>query len=184
MITCTQNLGSIPDSDLVHLARNKNEDATRELFNRYNRNLVAYLLKARGRPADAGDSAAEAFWDALRCFDAGRGSFAPLLYKIARRKHTRTSFVDRVIDRFCVSRQPEFFSHSTVVEDLELHQCVERLKPIYRDVVELAYFGGLMDAEAAEVLDVPVGTVQSRKHEAIRQLREMMNVEVSKRPKR
>ena len=42
-------------------------------------------------------------------------------------------------------------------------------------VIQLVYYQGLKYREAAEVLDIPVGTVKSRLHSAISKLTETWN---------
>ncbi|QIN84524.1 sigma-70 family RNA polymerase sigma factor [Rubrobacter tropicus] len=56
----------------------------------------------------------------------------------------------------------------------ELNSCVEHLAPMHREVVALIFFHGLSYAEAAEVLEVPVGTVKSRLYGARRALKAML----------
>ena len=48
---------------------------------------------------------------------------------------------------------------------------VVRLPPDQRQVIELAYFGGFSQAQIAEALGVPAGTVKGRTRLALRKLR-------------
>lgn len=48
------------------------------------------------------------------------------------------------------------------------------LPPVFRQVVELVDVGGLSYREAAEALDIPVGTVMSRLHRARRRVRDAL----------
>ncbi|MCL5676324.1 MAG: RNA polymerase sigma factor [Firmicutes bacterium] len=48
------------------------------------------------------------------------------------------------------------------------------LDPQYREVLVLCYYQGLTSAEVAKLLGVPPGTVRSRTHYAIKQLRERL----------
>ena len=50
-------------------------------------------------------------------------------------------------------------------------ECVDRLGPKHRIVVVLHYLNGLNLAEIAEIVEVPIGTVKSRLHYALRKLR-------------
>jgi RNA polymerase sigma-70 factor (ECF subfamily) len=52
---------------------------------------------------------------------------------------------------------------------------VDRLPEGQRLVVVLADFQGLPYREVAEILDIPVGTVKSRRFAADKRLREMLN---------
>lgn len=51
-----------------------------------------------------------------------------------------------------------------------VRQAVASLPPLLRSVVLLVYFQGLKYHEAAEVLGIPVGTVKSRLHAALKKL--------------
>ena len=51
-----------------------------------------------------------------------------------------------------------------------LRREVDALPKLCREVVLLVYFQGLKYREAAEVLGVPVGTVKSRLHTALKRL--------------
>lgn len=50
-------------------------------------------------------------------------------------------------------------------------ECVDSLGPKHKVVVVLHYLNGLNLAEIAEIVEVPIGTVKSRLHYALRKLR-------------
>jgi RNA polymerase sigma-70 factor (ECF subfamily) len=52
-----------------------------------------------------------------------------------------------------------------------IRQALLTLSPEHRSVIVEMYFRGRSCAEAAELLDIPVGTVKSRAHHALRALR-------------
>ncbi len=53
----------------------------------------------------------------------------------------------------------------------ELKRAVESLSPELREVVLLCYTQGLTHSEAAEALEIPIGTLKSRLHAALEELR-------------
>ena len=53
-----------------------------------------------------------------------------------------------------------------------LHTAVQKLPQSLADVVHLVYFQDLKYREAAEALQIPVGTVKSRMHAAVAKLNE------------
>jgi RNA polymerase sigma-70 factor (ECF subfamily) len=61
------------------------------------------------------------------------------------------------------------------VIDAEIVAALEALDERFRTVVELVDIDGLSYAEAAEVLDVPVGTVMSRLHRARARIRDRLD---------
>lgn len=76
--------------------------------------------------------------------------------------------------RFAASDTPE----DDVVEpifDAVVQEAFDRLPDDFRIVVELVDLNGLAYAEAAELLDIPVGTVMSRLHRARKRIRDEIN---------
>lgn len=59
--------------------------------------------------------------------------------------------------------------------DAEIVRALDQLDDRFRAVVELVDVDGLTYAEAAEVLDVPVGTVMSRLHRARSRIRDRLD---------
>ena len=59
--------------------------------------------------------------------------------------------------------------------DIEIVRALEQLDDRFRRVVELVDVDGLSYAEAAQVLDVPVGTVMSRLHRARSRIRDRLD---------
>ena len=56
--------------------------------------------------------------------------------------------------------------------DDALYEAVGRLSDTGRELVLLCYHDGLTHKQAAEVLEIPLGTLKSRLHAALEQLRE------------
>jgi RNA polymerase sigma-70 factor, ECF subfamily len=56
-----------------------------------------------------------------------------------------------------------------------LRRAVDALPELCREVVMLVYFQGLKYREAAQVLELPVGTVKSRLHTAVQKLTETLS---------
>jgi RNA polymerase sigma-70 factor (ECF subfamily) len=59
--------------------------------------------------------------------------------------------------------------------DIEIVRALDSLDEPFRRVVELVDINGLTYAEAAEVMDVPVGTVMSRLHRARSKIRDQLD---------
>jgi RNA polymerase sigma-70 factor (ECF subfamily) len=64
-----------------------------------------------------------------------------------------------------------------VVDSLYVLRALAQLQPAHRAVLYLVYYQGRTCAEAAVTLGVPVGTVKSRLHYALRQLRTVLTDE-------
>ena len=62
---------------------------------------------------------------------------------------------------------------STVVRSMEVESLLERIPPLHREVVYLTFMKDLSIDQAADVLNVPSGTVKSRRHYALSMLRKL-----------
>jgi RNA polymerase sigma-70 factor (ECF subfamily) len=169
-----------------------------ELVRRYESELYNYLRRYLGDAELAEDVFQATFLLVhLKCgqFEVGR-RFRPWLYAIAtnaaidaqrRDRRHRAISLDRLGTRHN-NQESAKLADILVSEELEPPALVSRsehgkwvqealngLSDQMRSVVHLVYYQGLKYREAAEVLDVPVGTVKSRLHAAIQKLNDFWN---------
>jgi len=179
-------------------------DLFSELVHRYERELFSYLRRYLGDAEMAEDAFQAAFLQVhLKCqqYEPGR-AFRPWLYTIATnqaidaqrrsRRHRMVSLdrssgadgedVGKLIDLLASKEPTPTAQMSSEERRAWLHQEVERLPAGLRDVVNLVYFQDLKYREAAESLDIPVGTVKSRMHAAVAKLHEAWNQTQSASP--
>jgi RNA polymerase sigma-70 factor (ECF subfamily) len=182
------------DEELLIAYRQNHESALfTELVTRYQRELYNYLRRFLGDPAMAEDAFQSTFLQVhLKCaqFEVDR-KFRPWLYTIAtnqaidaqrRNQRHRILSLDRTIVppgmdhlgpllQLMESKEPDPTSQMVTAErEAWIDQAVEQLPLPLRTVIELVYFQALKYREAAEVLNIPVGTVKSRLHAAILKL--------------
>jgi RNA polymerase sigma-70 factor (ECF subfamily) len=187
------------DEDLLAVYRTQaNRLAFEELVHRYERELFSYLRRYLGDSAMAEDTFQATFLQVhLKCdqFETGR-KVRPWLYTIAtnqaidaQRRNRRHRMVS--LDRRQTSDGAEDVGslmelleskESGPVARLEsderrdwIQRHIGQLPESLRSAVNLIYYQGLKYREAAEVLDVPVGTVKSRLHTAILKLNAAWN---------
>jgi RNA polymerase sigma-70 factor, ECF subfamily len=186
---------SLSDEELL-LGYRERGDASlfSELVHRYERELYSYLRRYLGDAEMAEDAFQAAFLQVhLKCqqYEAGR-AVRPWLYTIATnqaidaqrrsRRHRMVSLdrsgpkdgddVGRLLD-LLTSKEPIPTAQLSAAERAQwLHEAVEQLPEPLQDVIRLVYFQELKYREAAEVLDIPVGTVKSRMHAAVAKLNE------------
>lgn len=147
------------------------------LFEQY-KNLVyktAYLML--GDAQDAEDALQDVFWQvyrSLESYDPARGAF--------------TTWLHRLTVNHCLNRQRRGAPPSTHDEPrsgagspehlVELDDTVQfllqELSEKHRAVVVLRYVWDLSYEEIAEILDIPLGTVQSRLHTALKSVRQRL----------
>lgn len=160
------------DAVLVRAACSGDRDAAAALFRRHWPAAWRVAYGITGRRAMADDIAADAFeraFGALNRFDRRR-PFAPWLQRIV---------VNRALDLLRAERRlvGGELGAETAAEpdaaagDLELLDAVRALPLQRRAVVILRYGIGMTPTEIADVLDLPIGTVNSRLARALEQLR-------------
>jgi RNA polymerase sigma-70 factor, ECF subfamily len=171
--------------------------AFEELVRRYERELFGYLRQYLGDADMADDVFQQTFLQIhLKCdqFEPGR-AVRPWLYTVAtnqaidcqrrNRRHQMVSLdrqnrVDSEEDAGALvnlldSPEPGPAEQTELTErSVDVRRAIEELPEQTRQVVMLVYFQGLKYREAADVLDIPVGTVKSRLHVAIQKLNEVL----------
>lgn len=176
-----------PDARLLARMREGEERALGELYDRWQPRVHGLALALLGDASEAEDVTEETFWQAWRQaarFDGGRGSAGGWLLTIAR---------SRALDRLRARRRrPEepledaaasaAASASTAADDaMELDErgrtvrsALESLPAEQREVLLLAYFGGLSQTEIAERTGQPLGTIKTRVRLGMAKLREAL----------
>lgn len=166
-----------------------------ELVQRYERELYSYLRRYLGNAEMAEDVFQMAFLLVhlkVQKFEPGR-KFRPWLYAVAtnaaidaqrRDKRHRAVSLDRIgtqdqearLADILLSQDPDPLTEATRLEDGGwVQNALDQLTDQMRSVVNLVYYQGLKYREAADVLDIPVGTVKSRLHAAIQKLNDHWN---------
>lgn len=162
----------------AHLAGDA--DAFGELVRRHRDVLWAVALRTTGNPADAEDALQEAMMSALRAVERfeRRSAVRTWLYRIVvnasldrlRRAAARpTTPLDEHLDPAAPGDES-----GQVEQRLDVVAALHTLSPGQRAAVVLVHMHGLSVAEAAEVLDLPAGTVKSRCSRARAQLAKVL----------
>lgn len=148
--------------------------------------LFNYVLRLVGQREEAEDVTQEAFLQAYRTWtqvdpDAA-GGYVKWCYRIAHnlaidalRKKKPRAMDDEEIDRAADarSRRPEdIYDHR--VQSGEVREGIQGLDEKYREVLLLRYQEELSYEQIAEVLEVPVSTVETRIFRAKKMLREKL----------
>jgi RNA polymerase sigma-70 factor (ECF subfamily) len=167
------------DEELHARTRSGDLRAFDQLYLRYERPLFSFLLgRFRSRVA-AEDALQEVFLRALKTppRELGEAGFRPWLFRVAR-NHTFNTSRDAARAAVAATRMPLETPPPTAEEQLAreelraaLDGAVERLPPLLAEVYHLR-IAGLSYEEMADVLGAPLGTVKSRMHQMVRQLRD------------
>lgn len=187
---------ALSDEGLLLAYRDQaDREAFTELVHRYERELYSYLRRYLGDAPMAEDTFQATFLQVhLKCdrFEEGR-KFRPWLYTIAtnqaidaqrRNKRHKSVSLDRntkpegsddlgTLMDLLTSREPSPDGRVEAAQQRDwVRSAVAALPDGLREAVHLVYYQGLKYREAADILDIPVGTVKSRLHSAILKLNE------------
>jgi RNA polymerase sigma-70 factor (ECF subfamily) len=186
------------DEDLlVRYRRTGDRSLFAELVHRYERELYNYLCRYLGHAEMAEDVFQATFLlvhKKCQQFEEGR-RFRPWLYAVAtnaaidaqrRNKRHRAVSLDRIgghdkddspaLVNLLVSEDPDPMAQASRLESGEwVQRALDELSDQMRSVVHLVYYQGLKYREAADALNIPVGTVKSRLHAAIQKLNDYWN---------
>ncbi len=152
------------------------------LFDRYGRTAYALarrVLRDEHLAEDAVQEGYLAFWKQADRLSLARGSAEGLLLTIVHRRAVeavrsrirRRESGDAIPDRVDLHAVDLLDAVVISMEADRVRAALLALSPEQREAVELAYFAQLSHREIAERTGVPLGTVKSRMHHAIRALR-------------
>lgn len=170
-------------ADLIARLRRHEPDALAELYDATHGRAYGLALRVLGGDAASAEDAVQegylALWRQADRLSADRGSVEGLLLTIVHRRAVEAVRVrirqretgDAVPDRVDLHAVDLLEAAITSLEGDRVRSALQALSPEHREAVELAYFAQLSHREIAERTGVPVGTVKSRMHHAIRALR-------------
>jgi RNA polymerase sigma-70 factor, ECF subfamily len=176
---------SVSDGDLIRRIARRDANAFEALYRRFARPVFGLALRRLGDRMNAEDAVQETFaaiWRSARTYKPERGPGAPWLYAVAR-----NAIVDRSRGRSEPPGEgPELPSDEpspaeraeTSYTAWRVHRALETLGPNEREVIELAYYGGLSQSEVADYLNIPLGTVKTRTRAGLGHLADQLEGEV------
>jgi len=172
--------GAPSDESLIRQAQRGDRAAFDELVRRHRDRVYAVALRLTRDPDDAEDALQETFISAYR----GLGSFgsraqvSTWLYRIATNRALDVINRRRAASSLDADDAPQLRAGGDDYEQAALRRALEgalaRLPEDFRVAVVLSDVAGLTPTEAAEVLEVPVGTMKSRVFRARAQLAAML----------
>jgi RNA polymerase sigma factor (sigma-70 family) len=157
-----------------------------ELYRRYSPLAYGLALRLTGQPLLAQDVVHDAFlaiWRAPEAYDPARGAFRTFFLSLVHHRAVDTIRREqRLRDRNERAANLEPVTGEDVAEAVteeaflhvrrkEVREALADLSPDQRQVLEMAYFGGMTQVDIAEALGIPLGTVKTRTFAAMRKLR-------------
>ena len=176
------------DHDLIAACAEGDEQALGSLYDRFGKVAYGLALRVLRDPDLAEDAVQEAFltvWRQAESFDPSRGKASTWIFTLV---HRRAVDLVRRQSRFSAlpdqleAMAPQTLVAESVDDDVELREArrnvraaLATLSQAEREVLDLAYWGGLTQSEIATALGIPTGTVKSRTFNALAHLREALS---------
>jgi RNA polymerase sigma-70 factor (ECF subfamily) len=172
------------DGDLIRRVARHDASAFETLYQRFARPVFGLALRRLGDRMRAEDAVQETFaavWRSARTYKPERGAGAPWLYAVARnaivdRARNRSEPPAEAPDAPAVEAGPDEHAEAAYVS-WRVHRALEELPRNERDVIELAYYGGMSQSEVADFLNVPLGTVKTRTRSGLGRLADLLEGE-------
>jgi len=170
---------------LVTRLKERDALAMAEVYGRFGGLLYSLVLRCVSSPASAEDLVQEILlriWNRIHTFDEANGSFEGWITAIARNhaidhlRSRRNSWIEcRGTALSSVQNYPLFFNYANEARRVDSRIAVggalATLNQSQREVLEMTYFEGLTQAEIANQLNKPLGTVKSLVRSSLKVLR-------------
>lgn len=167
---------------LIQRLQQKDELAFAKIYELYAENIFGVIQVIVKNEAVADEVMQDVFlkvWDKSDTFSNTKGRFFTWLLNIAR-----NAAIDKIRSKAFKNAQKnedvETFAYflendenlEQKTDSIGIAKWVKKLKPMCKKVIDLLFFKGYTQSEAAEALAIPLGTVKSRNRNCLKQLRE------------
>jgi len=175
------------EEEIIRYLQAKDTQAIRLIDQHYQAALFGIIFKVVGIQEFAEDAWQERLvkiWRYGDQYDPEKGRLFTWLLNICRRtaidkvrsRDFREQKGGQQIDQ--TSSQTTTIStplvEETYIEGIGVKEMVDKLDPKYREIIELLYFKGHTQQEAAKELEIPLGTVKTRIRKGINLLRKWL----------
>jgi RNA polymerase sigma-70 factor (ECF subfamily) len=156
---------------LIESVAGGDKKALEQLFARHSVRIYRFVLRITGNAALSEDIVSEVFLEVWRRpgrFE-GKAQVSTWMFAIARNKALQAlrsrwqkpSDEDRAAEVVDSADDPEAAVHEKR-RSIVLRECLSRLSPIQREIVDLVYYHEKSVAEVAQIVGIPTGTVKTR----------------------
>ncbi len=174
----------ISEQDLLELLATKSEKSFSVLYNNYSAaifGVVNKIVRSEDIAADITQDTFVKIWKNLDNYSSTKGTIFTWMLNIAR-----NTAIDKIRSQEYVQTKQNLEIESYVgvidnenstalnIDAIGLNKLVEKLRPEYKQLIDLVYFKGYSQSEIAEEFDIPLGTIKTRIKSAITSLRAYM----------
>ncbi|MES2650417.1 MAG: sigma-70 family RNA polymerase sigma factor [Bacteroidota bacterium] len=176
---------SLSEEELVNALKRQETIAIKALYDMYSGALLGVISRIVIHTEVAEDLLQETFvkiWNSASTYDSSKGRLFTWMMNVARnlsidklrskdfKNSNKNQDIENNVD-FIDEQKKVIFNADT----LGLKELVTKLKPEFKSVLDMIYFKGYTHVEAAEELNLPLGTVKTRVRMAILELRKNFN---------
>ena len=176
---------SLSEEELVRALKAQETIAIQALYDMYSGALLGVISRIILQPEVAEDLLQETFikiWNSAESYDNTKGRLFTWMMNVARnlsidklrskdfKNSNKNQDIENNVDFIDAQKKVTFNA-----DLLGLREMVVALKPEFTTVLDLVYFKGYTHMEAAEELELPLGTVKTRIRMAIMELRKYFN---------
>ena len=176
---------SLSEAELVIALQKQETIAIKALYDMYSGALLGVISRIVIHTEVAEDLLQETFvkiWNSASSYDSSKGRLFTWMMNVARnlsidklrskdfKNSNKNQDIENNVD-FIDEQKKVTFNADT----LGLKELVTKLKPEFKSVLDMVYFKGYTHVEAAEELNLPLGTVKTRVRMAILELRKNFN---------
>lgn len=176
----------LTDTELFHALKAGQSSALGSLYDRYGRlvyGLALYILKNHQEAEDLTQEIFLALWH-RNSYEPARGSLSSFLTIMTRSRAidklrsrgTAVKFLDRwrrIVHQETVTNTP-FEVASFAERSQQVQNALAQLSENQRQVLEMLYYEGFSQAQIAQRLNLPLGTVKTRSRLGLLRLREIL----------
>lgn len=170
-----QTLTSLHDVELATQAATGERRAFGELVRRHGASVRGLLRRMGAVAAEADDVAQDAFLTAFERIAEfrGEGTFSAWVRRIAARAYLRKLQKERRLQSLAAEPEApvDTGGEGAVAGRIDLDEALKSLSATEKLCVSMCYGAGLSHAEAAEALNLPLGTVKSHVKRGLDKLR-------------
>ena len=179
-------MDTIKTTEIISLLRNKDERGLSLLYDQYAPALLGQIVNVVGDHAVAEEVLQQTMlkiWNGISSYDESKAGLFAWMSRIAR----NTAIDKGRLKSFQRNKKTETVDlHVNSLKDREINtsgidvdKLVKNLDDKYKVVLDYVYLLGYSQSEAAEALDIPLGTVKTRLRGAIKILRNELKDEKS-----
>ncbi len=150
------------------------------LFTESAGDLTRYFTRRHGGDEGVQDLVQETFLEMARCLRNGKSPKCARGYLFGIARHLSKAKWSKSTEVIPLNAELHDVAEPTQDDRVEAaRETISALEPLQREILDLRFAQGLSYAEIAEALSIPIGTVRSRLHHAVAEVRHRLESELN-----